>query len=84
MVSTLPEAISPLIAVKIFADGADIDGIREMASDPLIRGFTTNPTLMRKAGVADYKSFAIEALNIVTDRPISFEVFANDFDEMEA
>lgn len=55
-----------------------------MASDPLIRGFTTNPTLMRKAGVADYKSFAIEALNIVTDRPISFGVFANDFDEMEA
>ena len=55
-----------------------------MASDPLIRGFTTNTTLMRKAGVADYKSFAIEALNIVTDRPISFEVFANDFDEMEA
>ena len=55
-----------------------------MASDPLIRGFTTNPTLMRKAGVADYKSFAIEALNIVTDRPISFEVFADDFDEMEA
>jgi transaldolase len=84
MVSTLPEAISPLIAVKIFADGADIDGIREMASDPLIRGFTTNPTLMRKAGVADYKSFSIEALNIVTDRPISFEVFADDFDEMEA
>ena len=55
-----------------------------MASDPLIRGFTTNPTLMRKAGVADYKSFAIEVLNIVTDRPISFEVFADDFDEMEA
>jgi len=55
-----------------------------MASDPLIRGFTTNPTLMRKAGVADYKSFSIEALNIVTDRPISFEVFADDFDEMEA
>ncbi len=55
-----------------------------MASDPLIRGFTTNTTLMRKAGVADYKSFAIEALNIVTDRPISFEVFADDFDEMEA
>ena len=55
-----------------------------MVSDPLIRGFTTNPTLMRKAGVADYKSFSIEALNIVTDRPISFEVFADDFDEMEA
>ena len=55
-----------------------------MTSDPLIRGFTTNTTLMRKAGVADYKSFAIEALNIVTDRPISFEVFADDFDEMEA
>ena len=55
-----------------------------MASDHLIRGFTTNPTLMRKAAVVDYKSFAIEALNIVTDRPISFEVFADDFDEMEA
>ena len=55
-----------------------------MASDPLIRGFTTNTTLMRKAGVADYKSFAIEALNIVTDRPISFKVFPDDFDEIEA
>ena len=55
-----------------------------MASDPLIRGFTTNTTLMRKAGVADYKSFAIEALNIVTDRPISFEVFADNFNKIEA
>ena len=72
------------LGIKIYADGADLDGIREMAENPLIKGFTTNPTLMRKAGVADYKSFAIEALNIVTDRPISFEVFADDFDEMEA
>ncbi|NQV82689.1 MAG: transaldolase [Rhodospirillales bacterium] len=71
------------LTIKIFADGADLDGIREMAANPMIRGFTTNPTLMRMAGVADYKAFALEALAIVTDRPISFEVFADDFDEME-
>ena len=71
------------LIIKIFADGADLEGIREMAADPLIKGFTTNPTLMRKAGVDDYKSFALEALKIVTDRPISFEVFADEFDEME-
>ena len=72
------------LSIKIFADGADLDGIREMAGNPLIKGFTTNPTLMRKAGVADYKAFALEALKIVPDRPISFEVFADEFDEMEA
>ena len=69
--------------IKIFADGADLDGIREMAGDPMIKGFTTNPTLMRKAGVEDYKAFALEALKIVPVLPISFEVFADDFDEME-
>jgi len=70
--------------IKIFADGADLGGIREMAGNSLIEGFTTNPTLMRKAGVSDYKGFALEVLKIVTDRPVSFEVFADEFGEMEA
>ncbi len=69
--------------IKIFADGADIGGIREMYAKPWIRGFTTNPTLMRKAGISDYKAFAMEALKEVPDRPFSFEVFADEFDEME-
>lgn len=72
------------LKIKLFADGADLVGIVEMAANPLIKGFTTNPTLMRKAGVADYKTFALEVLHLVgDDRPISFEVFADDFDEME-
>jgi len=71
------------LKIKIFADGADLDGIREMAADPMIKGFTTNPTLMRRAGVDDYVAFAREALKIVTERPMSFEVFADEFDEME-
>ena len=72
------------MAIKVFADGADLDGIRDMVGNPLIEGFTTNPTLMRKAGVEDYKGFALDVLDIVTDRPVSFEVFADEFDEMEA
>lgn len=68
---------------KLFADGADLTGIREMAANPLIKGFTTNPTLMRKAGVTDYKAFALEVLKIVDNRPVSFEVFADDFSQME-
>ncbi len=71
------------LRVKIFADGADLAGIRSMAALPYIKGFTTNPTLMRKAGVADYHTFATEVLAAVTDRPISFEVFADDFEAME-
>ena len=71
------------LAVKLFADGADLDGIREMAANPLIAGFTTNPTLMRKAGVNDYRRFALDVLAIVPDKPVSFEVFADDFSEME-
>lgn len=70
------------LSVKVFADGADIPSIRKLAEDPLIAGFTTNPTLMRKAGVADYEQFARELVDCVTDRPISFEVFSDDFDEM--
>jgi transaldolase len=69
--------------VRLFADGADIAGIREMASNSSIAGFTTNPTLMRKAGVSDYKAFAKEVLTIVPDKPVSFEVFADDFPTME-
>src|SRR5215208_4191932 len=71
------------LKVKLFADGADLDVIAQMAEDPLIKGFTTNPTLMRKANVRDYRSFALEVLAIVPDRPVSFEVFSDDFDEME-
>lgn len=70
------------LSVRVFADGADIASIRKLAHDPLIAGFTTNPTLMRKAGVDDYEQFAHELLECVTDRPISFEVFSDDFDEM--
>ena len=69
--------------IKLFADGADLAGVEEMAANPLIKGFTTNPTLMRKAGVSDYKAFAQQVLKIVSDRPISFEVFADDFSQME-
>jgi transaldolase len=69
--------------VKLFADGADIAGIEEMASNPSISGFTTNPTLMRKAGVVDYMNFAKEVLKIVPNKPVSFEVFADDFVAME-
>lgn len=71
------------LAVKIFADGADLAGMVELARDPLIKGFTTNPSLMRKAGVIDYRAFAREVLAAIPDRPISFEVFADEFDSME-
>jgi transaldolase len=69
--------------VKLFADGADRKGIMELHANPLIRGFTTNPTLMRKAGVEDYEWFARDILQAVPDRPFSLEVFADDHKEME-
>jgi len=69
--------------VKIFADGADKAGMLEMYAKPYIKGFTTNPTLMRKAGITDYEAFARDILAAIPDRPISLEVFADDFDEME-
>jgi transaldolase len=72
------------LKVKLFADGADLDGIRKMAANPLISGFTTNPTLMRKAGIAEYESFAKQLLAEITDRPVALEVFADDFPTMEA
>src|SRR5258706_7028178 len=71
------------LKVKIFADSADYDAVVGMANDPLIKGFTTNPSLMRKAGVnVDYEAFARNILAAVPDRPVSFEVFADDFDAM--
>lgn len=71
------------LRVKIFADGADKAGMLEMYRNPYIKGFTTNPTLMHKAGVADYRAFAKEIVATIADRPISFEVFADDFAGME-
>jgi transaldolase len=71
------------LGVEIFADGADLEGIKALYAKPWIRGFTTNPTLMRKAGVADYRRFAADVLRVVPDRPVSFEVFADEFGEME-
>ena len=71
------------LKVKLFADGADKAGMLEMYANPLIKGFTTNPTLMNKAGVSDYQSFAREIVAAIPDRPISFEVFADEFKEME-
>ena len=71
------------LKIKLFADGADLVGMKEMSLNPMIRGFTTNPTLMRKAGVHDYRAFAREVIRAIPDRPLSFEVFADDFGEME-
>jgi transaldolase len=64
--------------VKIYADGADLEGMVALAERPEIAGFTTNPTLMRKSGISDYEGFAHKVLEAITDRPISFEVFADD------
>ena len=71
------------LSVKIFADGADTPGMIEMYHKPYIKGFTTNPTLMRKAGIRDYPAFARQILQVIPDRPISFEVFSDEFGEME-
>jgi transaldolase len=70
------------LRIKIFADGADLEGILALAKNPLIKGFTTNPTLMRKAGIADYETFARRLLEAIPDRPVSLEVFADEFPEM--
>lgn len=71
------------LKVKIFADGADKNGMLEMYAKPYIKGLTTNPTLMRKAGITDYKAFAKDILKAIPDRPISLEVFSDEFAEME-
>jgi transaldolase len=71
------------LKVKIFADGAEKRGMLEMYAKPYIKGFTTNPTLMHKVGLTDYRAFARDIVDAIPDRPISFEVFSDDFDEME-
>lgn len=71
------------LKVKIFADGADLQAMKAMYANPLIKGFTTNPTLMKAAGITDYVEFAHKVLSAIPDRPVSFEVFADDFGEME-
>jgi transaldolase len=70
------------LPIKIFADGADREGIAALYAKPYIKGLTTNPTLMRKAGIADYEKFAREVLEVVKEKPISFEVFSDEFPEM--
>ena len=78
----MAEKMVSLDRIKIFADGAALPPMLEAAKDPRIAGFTTNPTLMRKAGVSDYRAFAKEVLAAIKDKPISFEVFADDWPEM--
>ena len=85
MIALAPSTLAPsatALRVKLFAAGADLDSLVALARDSAIAGFTTNPTLMRKAGVADYAAFAREVLAVVPDRPISFEVFADELVEM--
>ena len=72
------------LKIKIFADGADLEQMLELAKKPFVQGFTTNPTLMRKAGVTDYVAFARAVLEEITDRPISFEVFSDELDGIHA
>lgn len=71
------------LKVKIFADGADKAGMLEMYAKPYIKGLTTNPTLMKKAGISDYRAFCKDILTTIKDKPLSFEVFSDDFVEME-
>lgn len=75
--------MTPPLTIKLFCDGADVKSMVALSKDPRIQGFTTNPTLMRKAGITDYRAFAQEVLKEIQDKPISFEVFADDFPGME-
>ena len=81
-VSGIVGAVLDQISTRIFADGADLDGIMALAANPRISGFTTNPTLMWKAGLTDYAEFAQRLLERITKHPISFEVFADEAEEM--
>lgn len=72
------------LRIKIFADGADLPSMQALNADPLIKGLTTNPTLMRKAGITDYLAFARSALAFITTKPLSLEVFSDDFPTMDA
>src|SRR4051812_24825568 len=72
------------LKIKIFADGANLESVLKLSASPWIRGFTTNPTLMRQAGVQDYRSFAKDVLEAVSGRPVSFEVLSDELVTMEA
>jgi len=78
----MSEALKKL-KVKIYADGADVNSMKRAYREGLVKGFTTNPTLMKKAGITDYKAFAKDVLREITELPVSFEVFSDDFDQME-
>jgi transaldolase len=83
---TLTDEATPSVAglkIKIYADGANRDDMVRLAKEPYISGLTTNPTLMKAAGITDYEEFAHQVLEAISDKPISFEVFADDFSEME-
>jgi transaldolase len=80
--TAMSTAILENLPIKIFADGADLEGIIDLYRKPFIKGLTTNPTLMRKVGISDYEVFARSVLESVTDKPISFEVFSDEFPEM--
>jgi|TARA_B110000211_G_C14040857_1_gene536681 transaldolase len=71
------------LKIKIFADGADLESIKLLNSKNFVKGFTTNPSLMKKSGIKDYKNFALDLLKYIKDKPISFEVFSDDLIEME-
>jgi len=75
--------MTPNLKIKIFADGADLEEMLKLAKNPMVKGFTTNPTLMRKAGITDYEAFARHVLETITEQPVSFEVFADDAENME-
>ena len=77
-----PQTILQQLPTKIYADGADRAGMIRLNEDPLIQGLTTNPTLMKKAGISNYESFAQDVLQVIKTKPISFEVFSDQFDEM--
>jgi transaldolase len=83
--SSEPEHVPSVadLRIKLFSDGADLDAIALAYDKGLVKGFTTNPTLLAKAGITNYLVFAQEVLRIVTDLPVSFEVFSDDFDEMQ-
>jgi transaldolase len=72
------------LSIKLFADGADLQGMTEMAAKPYIAGLTTNPTLMNKAGISDYVKFAKQVIKEIPNKPISFEVFSDDLNEMQS
>lgn len=78
-----PDSILQQLPIRIFADGADRAGMIRLNENPLISGLTTNPTLMRKAGISDYEAFALDVLSAIKAKPISFEVFSDDFEEMK-